>query len=65
MSATNYMQFCCALTRARRRAGRKSETIRQQTFYAEQQALIAYKLKEYVMAEQWLNAAERASLEMC
>jgi hypothetical protein len=65
MPAPNYMQFSCALSRARKRARTQSETIRAQVFHAEQQALIAYKLKEYVMAEQWCNAATRASLQMC
>jgi len=62
----NYMQFACALTQYKKEAQRLGNPAAMSRYYhAEQCALRAYKAKEYVQAEQWLNAARRASLNMC
>ena len=62
----NYMVFTCNLSRSAERAKKTGNpVIASSTAHAISRAREAYKAKDWTAAEQWRNAAERSSLEMC
>ena len=62
--ALNYMVFMCRMDRAANVARKLGEPYLSQVREAKTRAIEYYKAKDYVSAEQWMNAAIRASLKV-